>query len=143
MILIGKLSAFLSLKAIENCFSLEKPKFSIQLVVEDSILDILKDQLSYCKEGYTINNSLRIKAPKSELLLDSFNSSDPFPNRFDGTSTTNTDNGLTLVASAFTIGDKVVVQVWFGSYDFNNRKGLTFRLLKLQRLQPSVSGSPS
>jgi hypothetical protein len=75
--------------------------------------------------------SLRIKAPKSELLLDFFNSSDPFPNRFDGTSTTNTDNGLTLVASAFTIGDKVVVQVWFGSYDFNNRKGLTFRLLKL------------
>ena len=143
MILLGKLSAFLSLKAAENHFSLEKPEFSIQLVVEDLTLDVLKDLLSCRGEGYAVNNPLRIKVPESELLLDSFNSSDPFPDRFDSTSTTDIDDGSTLPASAFTAGDKVAVQVWFGSYNFNNRTRLTFRLLKLWRLQPSVSGSPS
>jgi hypothetical protein len=143
MILLGELGAFLSLKTAENHFSPEKPEFSVQLVVEDSTLEVLKDLLSRCGEGYAINNPLRIKVPESELLSDSFNSGDPFPDGFDGTSTTDTDDGPTLAASAFTAGDKVAVQVWFGSYNFNNKTGPTFRLLKLWRLQPSVSGSPS
>ena len=134
IILIGELSTFLSLRAIENRFSPEKPEFSIQLVVKDSILDVLKDLLSRYREGYTINSSLRIKVPELELLLDSFNSGDPFPNRFNGTSTTNTNNSLPLLASTFTIGNKLAVQVWFESYNFNNKTRLTFRLLKLQRL---------
>ena len=135
MILVGKLSAFLSLKAVENCFSLKKPKFSIQLVVEDLTLNILKDLLSRCGEGYAINSPLRIKVPELEFLLDFFNSSNPFPNGFNGTFTTNIDNRPKLVASAFTTGNKVVVQVQFGSYNFNNKAKSTFRLLKLQRLQ--------
>jgi hypothetical protein len=49
-------------------------------------------------------NPLRIKAPESELLSDSFNSGDPFPNGFDGTSTTDVDDGPTLTASAFAAG---------------------------------------
>jgi hypothetical protein len=143
MILLDKLGAFLSLKAIENHFSLEKPEFSVQLEVEDLTLDVLKDLLSRRGEGYAINNPLRIKVPESELLSDSFDSSDPFLDGFDGTSTTDTDDGPTLAASAFTAGNKVAVQVWFGCYNFKNRTGLTFRLLKLWRLQPGVSGSPS
>jgi hypothetical protein len=109
MILLSELGAFLSLKAAENHFSLKKPEFSVQLVVEDSTLNVLKDLLSRCREGYAINNPLRIKVPKSELLSDSFDSGDPFPNGFDGTSTTDTDDGPTLAASAFTAGDKVAV----------------------------------
>ena len=143
IILLGELGAFLSLKATENHFSLEKPEFSVQLVVEDATLDVLKDLLSRCSEGYTINNPLRIKILESKLLSDSFNNGDPFPNRFDSTSTTDTDDRPSLAASAFTVGDKVAVQVWFRSYNFNNKTGPTFRLLKLWRLQPSVSGSPS
>jgi hypothetical protein len=142
MILIGELGTFLSLKAAENSFSPEKPEFSIQLVVEDSTLDVLKDLLLRRGEGYTITNPLRIKVPESELLSNSFDSGDQFPDGFDGTSTTDTDDGPKLAASAFTAGDKVAVQAWFGSYNFNNRSGPTFRLLKLWRLQPSVSGSP-
>lgn len=112
-------------------------------MVEDSILDVLKDLLSRRGEGYAINSPLRIKVPESELLSDSFDSSDPFPDGFDGTSTTDTDDGPPLPASAFTAGDKVAVQVWFGIYNFNNRTGPTFRLLKLWRLQASAVGSPS
>ena len=143
IILIGELSIFISLRAIENYFSLKKPKFFIQLVVADSILDILKDLLSRCGEGYAINSPLRIKVPELELLSDSFDSGDPFPGGFDGTSTTDTDDGLKLEVSAFTAGDKVAVQVWFGSYNFKNKAGPTFRLLKLWRLQPSAVGSLS
>lgn len=143
MILVGELGTFLSLRAAENRFSPEKPEFSIQLVVEDSTLDVLKDLLSRRGEGYAINSPLRIKVPESELLSDSFDSGDPFPDGFDGTSTTDTNDGPPLPASAFTAGDKVAVQVWFGTYNFNNRTGPTFRLLKLWRLQPSAVGSPS
>ena len=78
-------------------------------MVTDSILDILKDLLSYYRKGYAINSPLRIKIFKLKLLLDSFNSSNPFPNGFNGTFTTNTDNRLKLVASTFTTGDKVAV----------------------------------
>ncbi|KAH7363975.1 hypothetical protein BKA65DRAFT_545881 [Rhexocercosporidium sp. MPI-PUGE-AT-0058] len=140
MILVGQLGAFLNLKVAENHFIPEKPEFSVQLLVEESTLDVLKDLLSRCGEGYAINNPLRIKVPESELLSDSFSSGDPFPNGFDGTSTTDTDDGPILAASAFTAGDKVAVQVWFGCYNFNNRSGPTFRLLKLWKLQPGVSG---
>jgi hypothetical protein len=143
MILVGELGTFLNLKVAENHFSPEKPEFSVQLLVEDSTLDVLKDLLSRRGEGYAINNPLKIKVPESELLSDSFKSGDPFPDGFDGTSTTDTDDGPVLAASAFTTGDKVAVQVWFGCYNFNNRTGPTFRLLKLWRLQPGVSGSPS
>ena len=109
MILVGKLSTFISLRAVENYFSLKKPEFSIQLVVIDLTLNVLKDLLSRYREGYTINSLLRIKVLELELLLNSFNSSNPFPNRLDGTSTTNTDNGPSLLAFAFTIGNKVTV----------------------------------
>ena len=97
--------------------------------MEDSTLDVLKDLLSRHGEGYAINNPLRIKVPESDLLSDTFNSGDAFPSGFDGTSATDMDDGPTLVASAFTTGDKVAVQVWFGSYNFNNKAGPTFRLL--------------
>ena len=109
MILVGELSTFLSLRATENRFSPEKPEFSIQLVVKDSTLDVLKDLLSRRGEGYAINSPLRIKVPELELLSDSFDSGDPFPDGFNGTSTTDTDDGPPLPASAFTAGDKVTV----------------------------------
>ncbi|KAH8798363.1 hypothetical protein F5884DRAFT_144082 [Xylogone sp. PMI_703] len=128
------------LKTAENHFSPEKPEFSIQLIVEDSTLDVLKDLLSRRGEGYVVHNPLKIKVPEAELLSDSFSSGDPFPDGFDGTSTTDTDDGPKLPASAFTPGDKVAVQAWFGCYNFNNRTGPTFRLLKLWKLQPSFSG---
>lgn len=143
MILLGELGTFLSLQAAENNFNPRKPEFFIQLLVEDSSLYILKDLLARCGDGYAIGNPLRIKVRESDLLSDSFNSGDPFPDAFDGTSTTDTDDGPTLAASAFTAGDKVAVQVWFGSYNFKTRAGPTFKLLKLWRLQPSLSGSPS
>lgn len=143
LILLGELGTFLSLKTAENRFTPDKPEFSIQLVVEDLSLDVLKVLLSSSGEGFTINNPLKIKVPESELFSDSFNSGDPFPDSFDGTSTTDTDDGPIIPASAFTAGDKVAVQVWFGSYDFNNKSGPTFRLLKLWRLQPSIFGSRS
>jgi hypothetical protein len=111
MILLGELGAFLNLKVAENPFSPEKPEFSVQLLVQESTLDILKDLLSCCGEGYAINNPLRIKIPESELLSDSFNHSDPFPDRFDSSSTTNTNNRPVLAASAFTTGNKVAIQV--------------------------------
>jgi hypothetical protein len=109
MILVRELGAFLNLKVVENHFSPEKPEFSVQLLVKESTLDVLKDLLSCREEGYTINNPLRIKVPESELLSDSFNSSDLFPDRFDGTSTTDTNDRPNLAASAFTAGDKVAV----------------------------------
>ena len=143
MILLGELGAFFNLQAAKNHFNAEKPEFSIQLVVEDPTLNVLKDLLSRRGEGYLINNPLRIKVPESELLSDSFNSGNPFPDGFDGTSTTDSDDGPSISASAFATGDKVAVQVWFGSYNFNNRTGPTFRLLKLWRLQRSLSGSPN
>lgn len=143
VILLGELGAFLTLQAAKNHFSPEKPEFSIQLLVEDSILDVLKSLLSRRGEGYTVSNPLRIKVAESELLSDSFNSGDPFPDGFDGTSTTDLDDGPTLSASTFTTGDNVAVQMWFGNYNFNNKTGPMFRLLKLWRLQPSLSGSPN
>jgi hypothetical protein len=143
MILGGELCAFHDLKVAENYFSPEKPEFSVQLQVEESTLEVLKNLPSRRGEGYAIKNPLRIKVPESELLSDSFDSGDPFPDGFDGTSMTDTDDGPILPASAFTTGDKVAVQVWFGCYNFNNKSGLTFRLLKLWKLQPGVSGSLS
>jgi len=106
MILVGELGAFLNLKVTENYLSSEKPEFSVQLLVEESALDVLRNLLSYREEGYTINNPLRIKAPESEPLSDSFNSSDPFPDRFDSTSTTDINDRPILAASAFATGDK-------------------------------------
>ena len=74
-------------------------------------MDVLKDLLSRCGEGYAVNSPLRIKVPELELLSDSFDSGDPFSNRFDGTSTTNTNDRLKLAASAFITSNKVAVQV--------------------------------
>lgn len=45
-------------------------------------------------------------------MSESFDNGDPFPHGFDGTSTTDTDDGPSLPASVFTIGGKVAVQVW-------------------------------
>src|SRR4030088_1406776 len=109
MILLGELGTFLSLKTAENHFSPDKPEFSIQLMVDETTLDVLKDLLSRRGEGYAINSPLRIKIPESELLSESFDNGDPFPHGFDGTSTTDTDDGPSLLASAFNAGDKVAV----------------------------------
>jgi hypothetical protein len=143
MILVGELGPFLTLNTADNHFSPEKPEFSIQLAVEDATLDVLKGLLARCGEGYAVKNPLRIKMPESELLSDSFNNGDPFPDGFDGTSTTDNDDGPALAASAFAAGDKVAVQVWFGIYSFNDRSGPTFKLLKLWKLQTGLSGSPT
>lgn len=70
LILVGELGAFLNLKSAENYFRPENPEFSLQLLLEDSTLDVLKDLLSRRGEGYAINNPLRIKVPESELLSD-------------------------------------------------------------------------
>jgi hypothetical protein len=140
VILLGELGPFLNLRAAENRFSPDKPEFSVQLLVQEPILDVLRRLLSLRGEEYTLNNPLRIKVPESELLSNSFNHGDPFPDGFDGTSTTDQDDGPSLAASAFSVGDKVAIQVWFGCYNFNNRAGATFRLLKLWRLQPGTSG---
>ena len=78
-------------------------------MVVDLTLDILKDLLSCYREGYAINSCLKIKVPKLEFLLDFFNSGNPFPNRFDGTFTTNIDNGLKLIAFTFIVDNKVAV----------------------------------
>jgi hypothetical protein len=143
LILVGELGTFVTLKLAENYFRPEKPEFSVQLLVEDSTLDILNNLLSRRGEGYTVSHPLRIKVPESELLSGSFNRGDPFPSGYDGTLTTDNDDGPELAASAFSTGDKVAVQVWFGAYNINNRTGPTFRLLKLWRLQPGDSGPPS
>ena len=66
-----------------------------------------------------------MKAPKSDILLDSFSNGDLFPD------TTGTNDGPILATSASTAWDKVAVQVWFASYNFNNRTRPKFRLLKL------------
>ena len=78
-------------------------------MVKDLILDILKDLLSRYREGYTINSPLRIKVFKLKLLLNFFNNNNPFPNRFDGTFITNTDDGLKLIAFIFITGNKIAV----------------------------------
>ena len=80
-------------------------------MVKDLILDVLKDLISHYRKGYAINSPLKIKVPKLKLLLDFFNSGNPFPNRFNSISTTNTDNGPKLIAFTFIISDKVAVQV--------------------------------
>ena len=80
-------------------------------MVKDLILDVLKDLISHYRKGYAINSPLRIKVPESKKYLNFFNSSNPFPNRFNGIFTTNTDNGLKLIAFTFTIDNKVAVQV--------------------------------
>jgi hypothetical protein len=109
IILLGELGAFLTLKTVENHFNLDKPEFSIQLVVEETTLNVLKDLLSRRREGYTISSPLRIKIPELELLSKSFDIGDPFPHGFESASTTNTDNRPSLSASAFATGDKVAV----------------------------------
>lgn len=144
IILIGQLGSFLTLKSAENNFNTSKPEFMIQLEVEDQSLDILRELLSRRGDGYSITNPLRIKVPQSDLLSTSFDSGDPFPDCFDGTLTTDNDDGPKLEASIFTPGDKVAVQVWFGSYKFTDksketRLGATIRLLKIWRLQASIS----
>lgn len=69
---------------------------------------------------------MRIKVSESELLSDSFDSGDLFPNRFDSTSTTDEDNEPTLAALPFVAGNKITEV-----YSFKNRSELIFRLLKL------------
>jgi hypothetical protein len=144
IILVGQLGTFLTLKRAENNFNPSKPQFMIQLEVEDQSLDILRELLSRRGDGYCITNPLRIKVPESDLLSTSFDSGDPFLECFDGTLATDDDDGSRLEASGFTPGDKVAVQVWLGSYKFTDksketRLGATIRLLKVWRLQASVS----
>ena len=95
----------------------------------------------------TVTNPLRVKVAESDVTLPSFTPGDPFPAAFDGKTTDDDQDGDNIDASRFTAGDKVAVQAWFGSYVFTNKSektmsGPSFRLLKLWRLQASVS-SPS
>jgi hypothetical protein len=77
-----------------------------------------------------------------------FTPGDAFLATFDGTSTDDEQDGEFIEASCFTAGDKVAVQAWFGSYAFTDKSGKaasgpTFRLVKLWRLQASISALSS
>jgi hypothetical protein len=147
IILLGQLGQFTTLKSAQNNFNQDKPEFSLQLQVEERSLEILKALIRRRDKNLTITNPLRFKVAESDITLPSFRPGDPFPTAFDGKTTDDDQDGDNIDASRFTAGDKVAVQAWFGSYVFTNKSGKTmsrpsFRLLKLWRLQASVS-SPS
>jgi hypothetical protein len=148
IILLGQLGQFFTLRSAENHFNKDKPEFSLQLQIEDQSLEILKLLIRRRDRNLTVTNPLRIKVTESDVNLASFTPGDPFPAAFDGTTTDDDQDGDELDASRFTAGDKVAVQVWFGSYVFTNKAGKTvsgptFRLLKLWRLQAGISGPSS
>jgi hypothetical protein len=148
VILLGQLGPFIRLRSAENNFNKNKPEFSLQLEVEKRSLDILKNLIRRRETNLTVTNPLRVKVTESDITSASFTPGDAFPDTFDGTSTDDDQDGENIDASCFTAGDKVAIQVWFGSYVFTDRSGKTasgptFRLLKLWRLQAGVSASSS
>lgn len=143
IILLGQLGSFINLERADNNFNKNKPEFSLQLEVESRSLAILKNLIRRRDKNLTVTNPLRIKVAESDLSSP-FTPGDAFPAAFDGTSTDDDQDGDDLDASLFTTGDKVAIQVWFGSYVFTDKAGKTacgptFRLLKLWRLQAGVS----
>lgn len=148
LILLGQLGPFMKLRSAENNFNKNKPEFSLQLEVEEQSLGIMKKLVRRRDRTLTVTNPLRIKITESDLNSPSFTPGDPFPATFDGTSTDDDQDGDIIDASCFNPGDKVAVQAWFGSYVFTDKSGKTasgptFRLLKLWRLQASLSNMNS
>ena len=148
IILLGQLGQFTTLKSAVNNFNPDKPEFSLQLQVEERSLEILKVLIRRRDKNLTVTNPLRLKVVESDITLPSFTPGGPFPATFDGTTTDDDQDGDIIDASRFTAGDMVAVQAWFGSYVFTDKSrktvsGPTFRLLKLWRLRPGVSGSLS
>jgi hypothetical protein len=146
IILLGQLGQFITLKSAANNFNPDKPEFSLQLQVDESSLDVLKVLIRWRDRNLTVTNPLRLKVAESDITSSSFTPGDPFPAAFDGTTTDDDQDGDDMDVSRFAKGDKVAVQVWFGSYVFTNKSGKTvsgptFRLLKLWRLQIGVSAS--
>ena len=144
LILLGQLGPFIKLRSAENNFNKNKPEFSLQLEVDERSLGILRNLIRRRERTLTVANPLRVKVTESDLNSPSFTPGDAFPATFDGTSTDDDQDGDIIDASCFTAGDKVAVQVWFGSYVFKDKAGKTasgptFRLLKLWRLQASLS----
>jgi hypothetical protein len=148
VILVGQLGPFVRLRCAENYFNKNKPEFSVQLEIEDQSLSILKNLIRRRERNLTVVNPLRVKVNESDLAAPGFTPGEAFPAAFDGTSTDDDHDGDTIDATCFTGGDKVAVQAWFGSYVFTDKSGKTasgptFRLLKLWRLQASISSSSS
>ena len=136
IILLGQLGQFAKLKSAENNFNPDKPEFSLQLQVEEGSLENLKVLIRRRDRNLTVTNPLRLKVAESDITSPSFSPGDPFPAAFDGATTDDDYDGDDIDASRFAAGDKVAVQVWFGSYVFTNKSGKTvsgpiFRLLKL------------
>ena len=148
IILLSRLGQFPTLKCAENHFNKDKPEFSFQLQVEEQSLEVLKVLIRRRDRNLTVTNPLRVKVAESDITLPSFSPGEPFPTAYDGGTTDDDQDGDSIEAFRFAVGDKVAVQAWFGSYVFTNRSGKTvcgptFRLLKLWRLQAGVSGSSS
>jgi hypothetical protein len=148
IILLGQLGQFTTLKSAVNNFNPDKPEFSLQLQVEETSLEILKALIRRRDRNLTVPNPLRLKVAESDITSPAFTPGDSFPTAFDGTTTDDDQDGDDIDPSRFAAGDKVAVQAWFGSYVFTNKSGKTvsgptFRLLKLWRLQASVSSSSS
>jgi hypothetical protein len=120
------------------------PKFSLQLQLEERSLSVLKDLIRQRDENLTVPNPIQIRVNESDITSPTFTPGDPFPATFDGTSTDDDEDGDIIDASAFTTGDKVAVQAWFGSYVFTDKSGKTasgptFRLQKIWKLQAGIS----
>ncbi|KAH8798655.1 hypothetical protein F5884DRAFT_813435 [Xylogone sp. PMI_703] len=145
IILVGQLGPFVKLRKAENNFDRDKPEFSLQLEVEDHSLLMLRDLIRRRDKNFTVINPLRIKVSEVDIMPHCV-PGEPFLFAYDGTSTDDDYDGDHLDASRFMSGDKVAVQVWFGSYMFTDRSGKTasgptFRLVKLWRLQAGISST--
>jgi hypothetical protein len=147
-IFLGQVGPVVRLRTAENNFNKNKPEFPLQLHVEERSLGLLKNPIRRQDKNLTITNPLRVKVIESDITSPSFTPGDAFPATSDGTSTDDDQDGNVIDASCFTVGDKVAVQAWFGSYVFIDRSGRTasgpmFRLLKLWKLQLGISASSS
>ncbi|KAH8798606.1 hypothetical protein F5884DRAFT_813166 [Xylogone sp. PMI_703] len=146
IILVGQLGPFVKLRKAENNFDRDKPEFSLQLEVGDHSLLMLRDLIRRRDKNFTVINPLRIKVSEVDIMPHCV-PSEPFLFAYDGTSTDDDYDGDHLDASRFMSGDKVAVQVWFGSYMFTDRSGKTasgptFRLLAfLQRQALTIAQS--
>jgi hypothetical protein len=87
IILLGQLGQFPKLKSAKNNFNQNKPKFSLQLQVEEPSLEVLKALIRRRDRNLTVTNPLCIKVAESDITLSSFASGDPFPAAFDGKAT--------------------------------------------------------
>ncbi|KAH8595120.1 hypothetical protein B0O99DRAFT_710389 [Bisporella sp. PMI_857] len=112
-------------QAAKNNFNKDKPKFSLQLQIEERSLEFLKDLIRRRDRNLTVTNPLRVKVAESNITFPFFTPGDAFPFTFDGTTTNDDQDGDSIDASRFAAGDKVAVQAWFGSYVFTSKSGKT------------------